>query len=149
MASQGKNINPSTISSCPSVAILQATKSSYSTKIVEATDTGYVDMLLHKFDQARKEGSFCDVKFLVGPEKYLIQGHRMVLSTFSEYFKTICNTHLKEGSQSEIVLPETNPDVMEAIIGFAYTGKMKIHGANVEQLLFGADFFWCTRNYNQ
>ncbi len=56
-------------------------------------------------DLARKNGSFCDITLLIGPEKHPIKAHKVFLSLDSDYFKAMFTTNLKEGSQSEIELP--------------------------------------------
>ncbi len=108
------------------------------TNICEET---YASKMMEDTNLARKSGSFCDITLLVGPDKFPIQAHRLVLSCASNYFKVMFASNLKEASQTEVELPKTEVSVMESLIEFAYTGRLDITNQNVEQIIRGADFF--------
>ncbi len=92
-------------------------------------------------DIARKQGSFCDITLIVGPDKYQIEGHRLVLASAFDYFQAMFTSNLKEGSQPEVELPKTDAKTMESLIDFAYTGKMKLNNSNIETTTTAANFF--------
>ena len=95
-------------------------------------------------DRARKTGTFCDITLIVGPDKYKINGHRLVLATAFDYFQAMLTSNLKEGSQAEVELPNTDAKTMESLIDFAYTGNIKVNMENIESITTAANFFGMT-----
>ena len=107
----------------------------------DLSDDGFTNDVLKNLNEARKDGSFCDITLLIGPEKQSIKAHRLILASASDYFKAMFNTNLKEGKQSEVGLPKTDMSTMNSIIDFIYTGKLKVSDGNVEKILTAANFF--------
>jgi kelch-like protein 1/4/5 len=53
-----------------------------------------------------------------------IPGHRLVLSAASDYFAAMFTNDVKEAKMEEIVMKDVDPESMEAIVNYAYTGKI-------------------------
>ncbi len=97
--------------------------------------------MLKNLDEARKDGTFCDITLLIGPDKHPIRAHRLILASASEYFKVMFTTDLKEGGQSEVELPKADVTTMTSLLDFIYTGKITVTDENVEKIVTGANFF--------
>ncbi len=126
-------------------SILQSFEYSTEQKMTCIDDSSNISKIIQDLDEARRKGSFCDVTLLVGPEKHTIAAHRLILSSASEYFKTMFSTGFKEASESEIELPETDLQTMNLLINFAYTAKTEINGKNIEKIAKTANYFGMTR----
>ena len=68
--------------------------------------------------------SYSSQPFLFEGEKR-IEGHRMVLSAASDYFAAMFTNEFGESSQNEIELQAVDPDALEALVGYCYTGNQK------------------------
>ena len=84
----------------------------------------------------RKYGHLCDVTFKI--DSHRIRAHRIVVAAISPYFKCLFIDDMKERSQEEIEISNILPEIMVAIVDYAYTGEVKVTAENVEELLSAA-----------
>uniref|UniRef100_A0A8C4Q2Y6 Kelch-like family member 18 n=1 Tax=Eptatretus burgeri TaxID=7764 RepID=A0A8C4Q2Y6_EPTBU len=89
-------------------------------------------------EEIRRQGKLCDVTLKVGEYKY--SAHRVVLAASIPYFHAMFTTDMAECKQDEIVMKDTDPGAIEALINFAYNGRLAIDRHNVQALLVGASF---------
>ena len=87
----------------------------------------------------RKHDVLCDVVLEVG--EALIPAHRAVLASFSPYFRIMFTTGLDECQKRDVKINGVDPDSLQSLIDFAYTGKMDITRDNVQKILPAADLF--------
>ena len=71
----------------------------------------------------------------------LMSCHKIVLAAASPYFKAMFTLDLNESKQSLIELHEIDFDSVSHIIEYTYTGMIKIHQENVQNLLSAASLF--------
>ncbi|CAI4233035.1 unnamed protein product [Auanema sp. JU1783] len=90
-------------------------------------------MLLAELNVLRTDSRLCDVVFIVGGTR--IQGHRLVLSACSSYFKAMFTNEMVESHQKEVTMSDISVDALELLINFCYTGEIKITEENVQSLL--------------
>ena len=64
----------------------------------------------------------------------------MVLIAASDYFRTMLKTCYKESRCEKLVLPGVQPEDLEPIINYFYTGSITINGDNVGSLLSASSF---------
>ena len=121
--------------------ILQTLKYSKDEKVTKIYCGSHKSRLVRYIDSDRKHGLFCDITLLIGPRKHPIRAHRLVLSSASEYFKTLFTTNLKEGSQPEIELPKTEVSVMELLLDYVYIGELDVTDENIEKIVRAANYF--------
>ncbi len=121
--------------------ILQTFRYSDDKNVTNICDEIQTCKLIEDLNQARKQGIFCDITLLTGPDKYPIKGHRVFLSLDSEYFRVMFTTDLKEGSQSEVELPKIDVSTMESVMEFIYTGRMNVTNEDIENITRAANFF--------
>ncbi len=107
----------------------------------DISNEAYTTDVLKNLDAARKEGSFCDITLLVGPQRHPIKAHRLILASASEYFRTYFKTDVKEHRQKEKELPKMDAPTMEVLIDFIYTGRIKLTNENVVEIATTASFW--------
>lgn len=84
----------------------------------------------------------CDIVLIVDSKR--IPAHKLVLSSTSEYFHAMFNNNLRESSQSEIELTDIDPDALEELIKYIYSGNIEIREDNVEKILLTANILQLT-----
>ena len=89
--------------------------------------------LLASMGSLRHDRQLCDVTLRVGARE--ISAHRLVLSACSQYFCAMFTNRMRESEQETVTLADVDPDSLEEIVDFAYTGKIDIHEDNVQHLL--------------
>ncbi|OUC44681.1 putative BTB/POZ domain protein [Trichinella nativa] len=62
----------------------------------------------------------CDVCLITGHKR--IQAHRVVLAAASDYFHALFTTNMKESLSDEVHIGSIDPDILEAIITYCYSG---------------------------
>lgn len=98
--------------------------------------------MLHTMNSFRKTQAFCDVVLLV--EGRRLSAHKVVLAASSPVFKASFTTELtreKAGDELEVNLPEFDPESIEELLNFVYTGEVGITEHNAEELLVAADYY--------
>ena len=100
-------------------------------------------------EDIRRQGQLIDVTILVGQNKHPIQAHRVVLASTIPYFHAMFTHDMVESKQSEISLDENgetlDPGSIEALVNFAYSGKLTISTSNVQSLMMTSSFLQVSR----
>ncbi|XP_065055517.1 kelch-like protein 28 isoform X2 [Rhopilema esculentum] len=96
-------------------------------------DKNYAQLLLKGLNDLRQCGSLCDVELHVGDLVFC--AHKVVLSACSRYFKAMFTGKMEESLKYRIDLHQVNPNALNDIINFAYTGNVSINQRNVQDLL--------------
>ncbi|KAG8196140.1 hypothetical protein JTE90_007875 [Oedothorax gibbosus] len=95
------------------------------------------------FEDIKREGKLCDVVLKV--EDRRIHAHRIILAGTIPYFHAMFTHDMVESTQGEITIKEIDPEALELLINFAYSGKVVISTSNVQSLLVGASFLQLNR----
>ena len=74
-------------------------------------------------NQLRREGHLLDVRFRIGDSVF--SAHRIVLASCSPYLRAMFTCGMKETNQEEIQLRDIEPQAMDLLIEFAYTGEIE------------------------
>uniref|UniRef100_A0A1L8DM91 Kelch-like protein diablo n=1 Tax=Nyssomyia neivai TaxID=330878 RepID=A0A1L8DM91_9DIPT len=88
--------------------------------------------------EIRRQGKLCDVTLKV--EDHSFSAHRIVLSATIPYFYAMFTNNMAESRIKEITMKEIEPQALESLINFAYSGSIKIDSQNVQGLMMGASF---------
>ncbi|XP_060065475.1 actin-binding protein IPP-like [Ylistrum balloti] len=80
---------------------------------------------------------YCDITLRVGRDS--IQTHRLILTSLSEYFKTLLHMDVN-GKKDEAELHEVEFDSLCQILSFGYTGKIEISMENVAALFIASSY---------
>ena len=94
--------------------------------------------LLRSAQNDRLSKTFIDV-VLVLDNGVEIPAHRLVLASASAYFRAMFTINMHESSKERIHLRDVDSASMEALVDFAYTGKISITSGNDVTLFCTAD----------
>uniref|UniRef100_A0A915Q811 BTB domain-containing protein n=1 Tax=Setaria digitata TaxID=48799 RepID=A0A915Q811_9BILA len=94
------------------------------------------------FDEIRRAGKLCDVVLVVDSVRF--SAHRIVLAATIPYFRAMFTADMAESQQEEIHLKDFEPDTLEQLISFSYTGSVRITAANVQSMMHAANFLQLT-----
>uniref|UniRef100_T1GHS7 BTB domain-containing protein n=1 Tax=Megaselia scalaris TaxID=36166 RepID=T1GHS7_MEGSC len=73
-------------------------------------------------------------------ENQSFSAHRVVLASSIPYFYAMFTNNMSESRTKEITMKEIDPESLETLINFAYSGKIRIDNHNVQNLMVGASF---------
>ena len=99
---------------------------------------GHSENLLEGMRECYEERKFCDVTLVVGNKK--IEAHKIVLSSFSDYFKGLIDYRWSNKIHDEIIIEDFDEETLKAVLNFAYTGRVDVNRENVLKLLTAGDF---------
>lgn len=95
------------------------------------------DSILKGLSSFRASGTFCDVILCAEAVEYPC--HKVVLASFSPYFKAMFSSQMAEQTQNRVVLNGVEADTLRDLIDYAYTSTITITRANVQSLLSAAN----------
>ena len=96
------------------------------------------NMAFPVMEEIRRQAKLCDVTLKIGDQKF--SAHRIVLAASIPYFHAMFTHDMVESRQDEITMQGIDAEALEAIINFAYNGRIQIDSTNVQSLLVGASF---------
>ena len=100
-------------------------------------------------EDIRRRSQMIDVTIIVGEKQHKIEAHKLVLASTIPYFHAMFTHDMMESKQNEIVLDEhggtIDANAFEALINFAYSGKVTISTSNVQSLMMTANFLQLSR----
>lgn len=89
----------------------------------------------------RRTGTFCDATILIPGEIRTLPVHRAVMSSCSDFFRSLFTNGLQETQKNNVTIHGTSFKVMETIIEYAYTKDVTITPENAEDIFIAADRF--------
>ncbi|XP_041830613.1 kelch-like protein 11 [Melanotaenia boesemani] len=113
----------------------------------EFTCLAYCSELSRRQNEQRKAGLFCDLTLVfssggLSEERVqTVSAHRSVLSAASQYFSLLLGGQFSESQSGRVELKEwssttgPDPDTVESVIQFMYTGEVRVTTANVHEVL--------------
>lgn len=93
--------------------------------------------VLSGLNQLREAGLFCDVTLSIGERKFPC--HKLVLASFSPYFKAMFSNDLAESKQETVTLNGVEPDMISLLVNYAYTSEILVTKSTVQSLLSAAN----------
>lgn len=115
------------------------------------TCSAYCSELSRRQNEQRKAGLFCDVTLVFssggGSEERVqtLSAHRSVLSAASQYFTLLLGGQFSESVSGRVELKEwssttgPDPETVDSVIQYMYTGGIRVTTANVHEVLELAD----------
>ncbi|KAL5965773.1 Kelch-like protein 38 [Taenia solium] len=97
-----------------------------------------VASLLHGLQECRQKGLYTDVILCASEEEFPC--HKVVLAASSRYFNAMFLTPFSEQQTSRVNLKQVSPWVLRHLIDFAYTGRLALSTAVVQDIFVGANF---------
>eukprot|EP00061_Rhincodon_typus_P004835 g23530.t1 len=101
---------------------------------VESEHSGKV---LDGLNSLRLNNAFCDVILCCDGQEFPC--HRIVLASFSSYFRVMFSTDLVESRQERVAINGIEPQMVGLLVVYAYTARVLITRANVQALLAAAN----------
>lgn len=98
--------------------------------------------MLNAMNSFRKLQTFCDVVLVVKDRR--LSAHKVVLAASSPVFKTSFTSELtrnKATEEFEVKIKDFDPNTVEEMLNFVYTGEVGITEENAAELLEVADYF--------
>ncbi|OXB83486.1 UNVERIFIED_CONTAM: hypothetical protein H355_006333 [Colinus virginianus] len=89
--------------------------------------------VLEGLQRLRAHPKLSDVTLLAGGREFPC--HRGVLALCSHYFHAMFSGDFAESIAARVELKEVDPDALETLLDFAYTGKVTVNQGNVEGLM--------------
>lgn len=117
----------------------------------EFTCSAYCSELSRRQNEQRKAGRFCDVTLVLtsgeedGERTQTVSAHRSVLWAASPYFALLLGGQFTESLTGRVELrgwsseEGPDPETVESVVQFMYTGEVRVTRANVHQVLELAD----------
>ncbi|XP_073083461.1 kelch-like protein 4 isoform X2 [Manis javanica] len=96
----------------------------------------HAEKTLHKIENYWKEKRLCDVILVAGNMR--IPAHRLVLSAMSDYFAVMFTTNMCEATQEEVKMEGIDPNALNSLVQYAYTGVLRLTEDTTEYLLSAA-----------
>ena len=95
------------------------------------------------FRQMREQLLLCDVILETSSDQNGVQipAHRVILAAASPYFKAMFATGLKESTRKCVFIKDMEPDILQAVVAFAYDEDFFLPKDRVLHLLIAADLF--------
>ncbi|CAD7682381.1 unnamed protein product [Nyctereutes procyonoides] len=96
----------------------------------------HAEQTLHKMENYLKEEQLCDVLLIAGHLR--IPAHRLVLSAVSDYFAAMFTNDVLEAKQEEVRMEGIDPNALNSLVQYAYTGVLQLKEDTIENLLAAA-----------
>ncbi|NXA41350.1 KLH30 protein, partial [Eudromia elegans] len=93
----------------------------------------HAQSVLEGLQRLRANPKLSDVTLLAAGREFPC--HRGVLALCSPYFEAMFSGNFMESISARVELKDVEPDALEVLLDFAYTGKVTINQANVEGLI--------------
>lgn len=94
--------------------------------------------LLNKVKNMKELGEMIDVVLIAEGERFPC--HRLILATFSPYFKAMFTCGLLECTQREVILYDMTAESISVILNYMYNVALDINNANVQTVAMAAYF---------
>lgn len=89
-------------------------------------------------EDIRRLGKLCDVVLKVDDQAF--SAHKIVLASTIPYFHAMFTNDMIESRQNEIIMQGIEANSLEALINFAYSGRVHLDKNNVQSIMIGASF---------
>ncbi|XP_071453237.1 kelch-like protein 5 [Hetaerina americana] len=96
----------------------------------------HAECSLKRMEDYLNQERFTDVTLIAGNRR--IPAHRLVLSAASEYFSAMFTGALREAGEDEVTLVDLDPDALQTLVHYCYTGWVELREECVETLLVSA-----------
>ncbi|MGH0143359.1 UNVERIFIED_CONTAM: hypothetical protein FKN15_028139 [Acipenser sinensis] len=116
------------------------------------TSSSHCSELSRRQNEQRKLGLFCDVTLAFssgaatgGVQSCEISAHRSVLAAATDYFTPLLGGQFSESLSGRVEMKEwsselgPDPETVESVIEFMYTGEIRVSTANIHEVLELAD----------
>ncbi|KAJ5073455.1 pep-cterm sorting domain-containing protein [Anaeramoeba ignava] len=79
--------------------------------------------------------SYFDFQIICEQNKTSFKTHKSILSSRSQYFKSLFKTKMKEYQENKLILKDVSSSILSSILNYFYSGKIEINLENAIQIL--------------
>ncbi|KAJ5077468.1 btb-domain-containing protein [Anaeramoeba ignava] len=79
--------------------------------------------------------SYFDFEIICEQNKTSFKTHKSILSSRSQYFKSLFKSKMKEYQENKLILKDVSSSILFPILNYLYSGKIKINSENAIQIL--------------
>ncbi|KAJ5079372.1 hypothetical protein M0811_04393 [Anaeramoeba ignava] len=93
-------------------------------------------------NQNQKENeSYFDFEIICEQNQTSFKTHKSILSSRSQYFKSLFNSKMKEYQENKLILKDVSSSILSSILNYLYSGKIEINLENaIEILIFSSKY---------
>ncbi|KAJ5079849.1 ankyrin repeat ph and sec7 domain containing protein secg-related [Anaeramoeba ignava] len=91
--------------------------------------------LKNLFQNENHEESYFDFEIICEKNKTSFKTHKSILSSRSQYFKTLFKSKMKEYQENKLILKDVSSSILSSILNYLYSGKIEINLENVVEIL--------------
>ncbi|KAJ5070837.1 pep-cterm sorting domain-containing protein [Anaeramoeba ignava] len=88
-----------------------------------------------KEKEKEEEESYFDFEIICEQNKTSFKTHKSILSSRSQYFKSLFNSKMKEYQENKLILKDVSSSILFPILKYLYSGKIEINLENAIQIL--------------
>ncbi|KAJ5075441.1 pep-cterm sorting domain-containing protein [Anaeramoeba ignava] len=89
----------------------------------------------------KEEESYFDFEIFCEENKISFKTHKSILSSRSQYFKSLFNSKMKEFQENKLILKDFSSSILFPILNYFYSGKIEINSENaIEILMFSSKY---------
>ena len=98
-------------------------------------DTVFFKEAFNSLKEMKRQKILCDVKLRGKSKGILIDAHKIILASRSDFFKAMFTSNMKENQEGYVTLESIENNILDKIINFLYTGNITLIPSEVEELL--------------
>ncbi|KAJ5070987.1 kelch-like protein [Anaeramoeba ignava] len=91
--------------------------------------------LKNLFQNQNQNENYFDFEIICEQNKTSFKTHKSILSSRSQYFKSLFNSKMKEYQENKLVLKDVSSSILSSILNYFYSGKIEINLENAIQIL--------------
>ncbi|KAJ5068565.1 btb/poz domain-containing protein [Anaeramoeba ignava] len=89
----------------------------------------------------KEEESYFDFEIICEQNQTSFKTHKSILSSRSEYFKSLFKSKMKEYQENKLILKDVSSSILSSILNYFYSGKIEINLENaIEILIFSSKY---------
>ncbi|KAJ5070075.1 pep-cterm sorting domain-containing protein [Anaeramoeba ignava] len=83
----------------------------------------------------KEKESYFDFEIICEQNKTSFKTHKSILSSRSQYFKSLFKSKMKEYQENKLILKDVSSSILSSILNYVYSGKIEINSENAIQIL--------------
>lgn len=136
----------STLDFGPGMSVMEASGGDPGPEAEDFECSTHCSELSWRQNEQRRQGLFCDITLCFGGAGGReFRAHRSVLAAATEYFTPLLSGQFSESRSGRVEMrkwssePGPEPDTVEAVIEYMYTGRIRVSTGSVHEVLELAD----------
>ncbi|KAJ5075122.1 pep-cterm sorting domain-containing protein [Anaeramoeba ignava] len=92
-------------------------------------------------ENEKENENYFDFEIICEQNQISFKTHKSILSSRSEYFKSLFNSKMKEYQENKLILKDVSSSILFSILNYFYSGKIEINSENaIEILIFSSKY---------